>query len=81
MSTSKTDERIADVLNLESTCTDPLCVLTAGALVTVLLYSSSAGGMTTLLVLAKSFGIAVAAGACRPTPLLTRRGGRAQILG
>jgi hypothetical protein len=29
MSTSKTNEGIADVLNLESTCTDPLCVVTA----------------------------------------------------
>jgi len=64
MSTSKTDERIADVLNLESTFTDPLCVVTASALVTVLLRSPSAGGAATLVVLAKSFGIAILVGAC-----------------
>lgn len=29
MSTSKTDERIADVLNLESTCTAFLCAVPA----------------------------------------------------
>ncbi len=29
MSTSKTDERIADVLNPESTVTDPLCAAPA----------------------------------------------------
>lgn len=62
MSISKTDERIADVLNLESTFTDALCVVTASAFVTVLLHSVSGGGMSTVVALGRSFGVALAVG-------------------
>lgn len=62
MGTSKTDPHIADVLSLESTFTDALCVVTASAFVTVLLRPESASGMSALIVLGESFGIAFGIG-------------------
>lgn len=63
MAISRTDRKLADVLSLESTFTDPLCVVTAGALVELLLRPRSASGLSAAAALAESFGVAFAIGA------------------
>ena len=62
MATSRTDRKVADVLSLESTFTDPLCVVSAGALIQLLLRSHSASGLSAVGALAESFGVACGIG-------------------
>lgn len=63
MGAARTDPRIADVLSLESTFTDALCVVIASALIAVLLRPEAAAGTSALIALGKSFGIAFGVGA------------------
>ena len=62
MATSKTRRKVADVLCLESTFTDALCVVSASALVALLLRPQSANGLSAAMALGKSFGIAFLVG-------------------
>lgn len=62
MSTSRTHRKVADILCLESTFTDALCVVTASALVTLLLRSHAASGWSAVVALGRSFGVAFVIG-------------------
>jgi len=62
MTTSRTQRKVADILCLESTFTDALCVVTASALVTLLLRRHGASGWSAVATLGQSFGVAVVIG-------------------
>lgn len=62
MATSRTHRKVADLLCLESTFTDALCVVCASALVELLLRPHSASGLSAVAALGESFGIAFGVG-------------------
>ena len=62
MATSRTQHEIADLLSLESTFTDALCVVTASTVIALLLRPSHAGPLAAVTTLAESFGIAFGIG-------------------
>lgn len=61
MTLAKVEERIANLVGLESALTDALCVVVTVAMIDVLVAGSGSAG-STALVLAKSFGIALGVG-------------------
>jgi len=62
MATSRTERKVADLLCLESTFTDALCVVVASALIALLLQPNHASGVAAALAMAKSFGLAFVIG-------------------
>ncbi len=63
MTLAKVDSRVSNLVGLESSLTDALCVVVAVALMGVVLSGGSgAGGSGTLVTLAKTFGIGLAVG-------------------
>lgn len=63
MSLAKVDARVSNLVGLESSLTDALCVVVAVAFMGVVLSGGSgAGGSGTLLTLAKTFGIGLGLG-------------------
>ena len=62
MTTSRTQHEIADLLSLESTFTDALCVVSASTVIALLLRPSHAGPLAAVTALARSFGIAFGIG-------------------
>jgi cell volume regulation protein A len=62
MATSRIDPRVADVLSLESTFTDALCVVVASAVIALLLRPNPSDALEGAFELAKSFGLAFAIG-------------------
>ena len=62
MATSRTPHEVADVLSLESTFTDALCVVAASAIVALLLQPSQGDALAAAIALSKSFGIAFGIG-------------------
>jgi cell volume regulation protein A len=62
MATSKTDRKIADLLSLESTFTDALCVVAASTTVSLLLQKGHAGAANAALEVGRQFGVAFGIG-------------------
>jgi cell volume regulation protein A len=63
MTLARVDSRVSNLVGLESSLTDALCVVVAVALMGVVLSGGSgAGGSATLVTLAKTFGIGLALG-------------------